>query len=331
MTENNMGFFNQLAERVLKRYHSNADKSLWDVYQLDEDFLNLEADLDFFSQNRKSILQILRDPAPFSQLVEIFVNSAVEFTYASNQYVHINPGEKLILVNIYHTYLQNMASILASDVSNQEMEDELETLITSHFMDLRANISRFFDRDVAQNFQANIILNRAVCHEYSPEFQLGTLGIDLHSLREPVLDIGCGKSGQLVKYLKSRGFQAYGVDRVVETADSLEVSDWLCLNMQPKKWGTIISHMAFSNHFIFHHLYKHGSPEKYAQQYMAILASLKAGGCFYYCPGLPFIESYLPEEKYTVTKQVVRYPKIELPAANPISDETFYAVKVKKL
>jgi hypothetical protein len=331
MPDYDVEFFNRLAESVLKRYRLNADKSLWDVFKLDEDFLNVEADLDFMTQNREKILQTLQIPALFSKMVELFVNSALDFTYSSNQYVHISAQGKGVLTEIYRAYLQNIASILGSPISNREMEDEIETLVASHFMDLRANISRYFDQDVAQNFQANVILHKAVCHEYSPEFQLQTLGIELPSLFEPVLDIGCGKSGQLVKYLNSNGIQAWGVDRVVEPFNNLRNSDWLNLGLEPEKWGTIISHMAFSNHFIFHHLYKYGTPEKYAHQYMNILAGLKPDGTFYYCPGLPFIERVLPPTKYDVRRRAVRNHNIALPEARPINDESLYAVSISRL
>jgi hypothetical protein len=63
--------------------------------------------------------------------------------------------------------------------------------------------------------------------------------------------------------------------------------------------------MAFSNHFIYQHLNRLGQPEKYAAKYMQILNSLKPGGSFYYSPGLPFIECFLPEETYAFSKTEV--------------------------
>jgi hypothetical protein len=63
--------------------------------------------------------------------------------------------------------------------------------------------------------------------------------------------------------------------------------------------------MAFSNHFLFHHRYKNGSPDRHARMYMQILNSLKSGGSFIYSPGLPFIEQYLPPDRFIVTHQEV--------------------------
>lgn len=64
--------------------------------------------------------------------------------------------------------------------------------------------------------------------------------------------------------------------------------------------------MAFTNHFLFHHLYRHGDIEPYGRQYIEVLKSLRLRGSFYYAPGLPFIETYLPPETYRVSrKQIV--------------------------
>jgi hypothetical protein len=94
-----------------------------------------------------------------------------------------------------------------------------------------------------------------------------------------------------------------GVDRSASDSTDLIQADWLDYKIEHGAWGTIISHMAFSNHFVFQHLYKHGQVEPYARQYMAILKALKPGGSFYYTPGLPFIEAYLPEDSYQVARR----------------------------
>ena len=144
------------------------------------------------------------------------------------------------------------------------------------------------------------------------------------NLAQPVLDLGCGKPAQLVTYLRDHGIEAVGVDRLVDQAPYLIRSDWLSFELPPRTWGTIISHMAFSNHFIFQHLYKYGQGADYARRYMAILNALKPGGSFYYTPGLPFIETYLPADQYTVTKRAVKGP-------GQSGEEGLYAVRVKRI
>lgn len=177
------------------------------------------------------------------------------------------------------------------------------------------------------------------CHEYDPEFQLALWGITPANLRselkEPILDLGCGQQASLVRYLRAAGLEAYGVDRFVDAdpagggdgrggdgrggegrspvdgdsdglvdGEFLRQGDWLDTPLQPKSWGTIISHMGFSNHFFHHHLRKDGHPERYARRFMDILGALKQGGRFLYAPGLPFFEPLLPEAE----AQVVIHP-----------------------
>lgn len=91
---------------------------------------------------------------------------------------------------------------------------------------------------------------------------------------------------------------------------------------EKNKWGTIISNLGFSNHFIHHHLRKGGNYLQYAKKYMQILHSLKPGGSFHYAPDLPFIEQYLDKNMYEVYKK--RLEKQDL------SSVIVKRVKVKK-
>lgn len=274
-----------------------------DVYRVDRDFVRLEKDnLEFMFTNRVEITAILDDPDSSRGLVNEFVRSSLEFTYNNNQYVHLNQEEQDRLLKMYTAYLRGMKTVLAEARDFPEFELNFSGLVKEHFIDLSRNISRFFDREPGWQVQENIILKQVVCSEYSPDFQLKLLGMDARELMPPVLDIGCGKQGILVKYLQSLGLQALGVDRIVDKAPGLHEADWFDLEFNPDSWGTVISHMAFTNHFLFHHRYKHGSPDRYARMYMRILNSLKAGGSFIYSPGVPFMEQYLPPEKFTVQR-----------------------------
>lgn len=301
----NHDFFTQIANAIFRRYHKNAGKSLRDVYRQDADFLDVGTDAEFAARNRKKILDVLEDGDKFEQLVDLFVKMTIEFTYASNQFIQIDDGEDAELRRIYMDYLHQIRGVLAENRSEAAIAAGLKILVKEHFQDLQVNIQRFFDREVTENPNANVILQKVACAEYDPELQLEILGIQLGELVPPVLDLGCGKSGRLVEYLNRQGIQAIGVDRLVDALPSLIQADWLRYRLEPESWGAVVSHMAFSNHFIFHHLYRRGSVEPYARQYMAVLRSLKRGGSFYYAPGLPFIEMYLPQEKYIVTRQRV--------------------------
>lgn len=303
------GFYQRMVDMIERRYLATANKSLRNVYDLDADFLNTDADADFAIRNQAKILSVLARPDLFEALVQVFVNLTIEFTYASNQFIQLNSREEAELRRIYAVYLRDFQRILSTSQTNTEIAERVKLLVAGHFGDLRANITRFFDPETGEKENANSIFNRVVCAEYSPELQLEIFGLRATDLIAPVLDLGCGKSGELVRYLNVMGVEAVGIDRMVDSSlggsTSLIQADWLEFRLEPGVWGTILSHMAFSNHFVFQHWYTYGQVQPYARQYMAALGALKPGGSFYYTPGLPFIETYLPEDSYRVTRRIV--------------------------
>lgn len=298
--------YHKLASQVVRRYQANARKTMLDVYEVDRSFTSLENDnLEFVFSNREEVIAILSNPGYALDLARVFVKSSLEFTFNNNQFIEMDINEQERLLSLYRTYLDSMKIVLARSQSLAEFEQEFSLLIKNHFKDLSRNISRFFDRENGWQVQKNIILKQVVCSEYSPEFQLNLLGLDVKNLLQPFLDLGCGKNGTLVKYLRGLGIQSIGVDRLVKEETGLKEADWFDVNFIPETWGTIISHMAFSHHFVFHHRYKRGKPREYAKLYMQILESLKPGGSFIYSPSLPFIEQFLPPDQFSVSKQAI--------------------------
>lgn len=144
------------------------------------------------------------------------------------------------------------------------------------------------------------------CFEYTVSLQLNVLQLDIASLLEPVLDIGCGQHAHLVEYLRCMGIEAYGIDRYPSGKGYILQTDWSDFNYGTQKWGSIISHLGFSNHFMHHHLRNDGDFRNYAYRYMQILGSLVKGGSFLYAPGLPFIEQYLDPQHYNVVSIPVK-------------------------
>ena len=147
-----------------------------------------------------------------------------------------------------------------------------------------------------------------VCLEYSPELQLRVLHADADQLLEPVLDLGCGKHAALVRFLRERGKEAFGIDRVAPRRRFVVRADWLDWPLEPARWGTVLSHQGLSTHFLHQHLRPDGRPERHARRYMDVLRALKPGGSFRYAPGLPFFEELLPRDEYDVE----RFPVAEL-------------------
>ena len=148
-------------------------------------------------------------------------------------------------------------------------------------------------------------IDPVACSEYSPELQIEILQLDLEHLIQPVLDIGCGSHGFLVKYLEKRHVDIFGIDRYKFTSANLITADWLKYDYGKEKWGTIISNLGFSNHFNHHNLRENGNYIAYARTYMNILHSLRVGGFFYYAPALPFIERYLENQQFEIKQHEI--------------------------
>ena len=136
--------------------------------------------------------------------------------------------------------------------------------------------------------------------EYSADLQLRVLGVCPDELQEPILDLGCGSGAALVRHLRDLGKGAIGLDRTDSTDDFVISADWLDHPLGSDAWGTILTHMAWSNRFLQHHVRADGHPERYARRYLEILEALKPGGSFLYSPGLPFIEIHLSRDLYDV-------------------------------
>jgi hypothetical protein len=145
-----------------------------------------------------------------------------------------------------------------------------------------------------------------VCAEYSLELQLQVLGVSLQDVREPILDLGCGERAELVTRWRAEGRAAVGLDRHGHGPGIIQ-ADWLVHPFPPGVFGTILSHQAFSLHFLHHHLAAGDQAAAYARKYMELLRALLPGGSFIYAPGLPFVEQHLPAATW-------RLERVSLPA-----------------
>jgi hypothetical protein len=226
-------------------------------------------------------------------LIEYLTNSAVQEFCKINQYYAFNHQARLILRSLYVDLVTN----LKNDGSS------LEVIAKNHYENLITWLQQ------TNSFAEKIYhtkgerIESVACSEYSAELQMEILQIDLGQLGEPVLDIGCGKQGNLVMYLRKQGIEAYGFDRFADDHSAIAKSDWFDYRFEKDKWGTLISNLGFSNHFQHHHFRNDGNYIAYAKKYMDILGSLKIGGSFHYAPDLPFVEPYLDRDTYQLTKQ----------------------------
>ena len=212
-----------------------------------------------------------------------------------NQYYSFREKDKNSLKNIYSNLLHNI----------REKKTSIDSIFIVHHSNLRIWLTKTNPFSAKIYRQENEILKPVACAEYSATFQHDILCLEPSQLLEPILDIGCGKEGYLIKSLRGIGLDAYGIDRFTKKLSYTIEANWLEFDYGIKKWGTIISHLGFSNHFVHNHLRKDGNFTEYAQKYIDILNSLKTGGRFYYAPDLPSIEQYLEIDKFNIEKHKI--------------------------
>jgi hypothetical protein len=240
-------------------------------------------------------------------LLRLFVLTTQDAILRRNQFIAIPGEEQAALRQLYVEYLADVAQVARCAAGGADVASMMRAAVARHVRALRA----FIDRLAAGNGLAGqrLVQERVTCAEYAAQMQMGVLGIEVQRLAEPILDVGCGREGTLVEYLHRQGLEAYGLDRSAAPSVYTFKVDWLQFSFSSLRWGTIISHMAFSNHFIYQHLYCEGHPEVYARLYMDMLRSLKPGGAMYYAPGLPFVERLLPEASYAVVRREAPLPR----------------------
>ncbi|MEW9673993.1 class I SAM-dependent methyltransferase [Ammoniphilus sp. 3BR4] len=246
-------------------------------------FLHKAADIAKFIQSAKQ-------EGTSEHLLKYLADQSIQLFLEVNQYLDFNREDHRKLQELYGDLLERICIL-----GNREniSESDLDGLFTLHYKNLQSFLIESNGTEIFKKYRENADLLKIKCTEYRPDFQMKLLNVRLQMIKQPVLDIGCGSKASLVHFLRENGIEAFGVDRNVDPKDYLFKMGWLECPFKNNTWGTVISHMAFSNHFIHHHLKSDGNVEMYASKYMEILHSLKMGGSFIYAPGLSFIEEVL--------------------------------------
>jgi hypothetical protein len=249
--------------------------------------------LKFFDETIKAISTLSEINSDYEEiLIDYSTDKALEEFCRINQYYTFNSQDKINLRNIYRDLF----------ISIKEHKFSIETISKNHYQNLKQWLQKTnpFAEKIYSNAAAKV--KPVACSEYSPDTQLNILKINKEALVQPVLDIGCGKEGNLIRHLQKNGIEAYGFDRFSFTDNNLSNSDWLEYDYGIEKWGTIVSNLGFSNHFKHHNLRTDGNYLEYGKVYMDILKSLKVEGRFHYAPDLAFIEHYLDQELFGIEK-----------------------------
>lgn len=286
----------------MERFKENIDKQI--VFNQDKNILLNNLDLFQFSNQTIEFISDIDKLSHDSKLVLIdyATNKAIEEFCRVNQYYSFDSKAKSELKKIY--------SELFDSFSNPTTP--VEVISNNHYNRLKEwlkNSNPFVERIYVN---ADKKITPVACSEYSQELQVDLLKIDIKNLMQPVLDIGCGRNGHMVKYMLNQGINVTGIDRFSFSTPNFETADWLEYEYKPNNWGTIISNLGFSNHFVHHNLREDGKYVEYAKTYMNILNSLKKGGRFHYAPDLPFIEQYLDSSQFLIEKQEIEGNEFEM-------------------
>lgn len=217
-----------------------------------------------------------------------------------------------MLYNQYHTFSEKQyetiekiyerLAVNLGNLSGTSLDYELiESVVSKHRELLLEELHETFDTDNQYDI-------KKVCSEYSADLQKRILGYRLPNLAEPILDIGCGENAFFVKECIKYGKNVVGIDQYISKEHSTNIlcRNWLEFDYQSNYWGTIISHMAFSNHVTYHMTHKTTLFEKYEETYFKILTGLKTDGIFYYSPSLPKIEMKIDKSQYSI-RQIEKY------------------------
>jgi len=218
-------------------------------------------------------------------LYNYFVHECVK----TNQYIYLSKNEFDRIHNVYKKLIYNLRKI---DAGKATIED-VQRIVKDH----RSNLIGIIDSKVDDN-DAILI----PCSEYSISLQLKILRINSSCINSPIIDVGCGKDARLIKFLNANHDDVYGIDQYYNKSPHIMCENWFDFKFLPETWGTIISHMAFSNHFRRAIAYKSKELKRYEEKFKEILSSLRFGGRLIYSPSIPEIEKDLDHKEYIIER-----------------------------
>lgn len=304
-----------LLASITQRFESSADLELGDYIFSNSLFHTIAKEqAKFMFAHRLEIIEHLGLAEAVNELVEHCIESTKRYTYERNQFVNFTTEYDELLNAEFTDFIHQIRAALQKIKTEAGLEAEMISVLKVHHERLRLIMASYCVTYQDNNLRGNPLLRTVPCEEYSAEFQLSVMGLELHELVEPVLDIGCGTKGTLVNYLCEQGIAAFGVDRLTPESPFFFRSDWFDFNYSSQPWGSILAHQSLSTHFIYSYLHQPVSIEKFTKLTMDILDGLQTGTFLGYAPGLPFFESEVEKMgKFKVTRRKIsmRLPEVE--------------------
>jgi hypothetical protein len=273
-----------------------------------QDFLTREGPLAALSpaleraarEGRTALERELGDERTRARLAAFLARKTREWVLKENPFLEIEPAHERVIEAVHAALLRDVAAALATGGEWAPVADALRAALASHETRLGALVAALL-REAGEAPDGR----ERVAAEYSPELQLRVLGARVEELRAPILDLGCGAQGGLVRHLRAAGLApVIGVDRSAPAGAGFFRESWFSADLARHAWGTVIAHQSFSLHFLHAHVHSETRAARFAQRYLEILRSLAPRGRFLYAPALPFLEAVLPPEWVVTTRPI---------------------------
>jgi len=286
-----------------QRYQVQSDKDLNDYIFSNYLFHSYDpALIEFVFKNRREISALFSSDSQLQEFIDFCIRSTKQYTYRRNQYINYPHEYETLLHAEYRDFFIQIKTLLETVDSPESIAGAFGPILSQHHERLSLILASYCVTYQETPLTKSGLLQSVPCEEYSAPLQLQILNIDLPNLREPILDIGCGSDGHIVRYLRQQGLSAFGMDRLAPSESGFIQKDWFDIEVS-QSWGTIIAHQSISTHFIYNHLHNSKIAKNYARLFLALLTSLEITGELYYAPGLPFFEAELEEiEQYVISK-----------------------------
>lgn len=263
------------------------------------------------SRHRETIRAELSSTGARQSLAASMASGFLDYLLDRYQYIRPSAQDRARLMDSYRAMTDAMAD------ATDELAHSVEVTVGAHHDRLQA-ITIGMLRSVGA---LDDVLNGAapICRQYSPALQCDILGLTDDDLTGPLLDIGCGEAAELVGFLCSRGYLAWGIDRLGSDHGHAMRGDWFRPPAMPGGWRTIVAHLSFSLHFVHAHLHSGSEAKRYALAYMTILDRLQPGGSFLYAPSLPFVECLLDARRFHVAARPLQLPSGQVVSSSRVT------------
>jgi hypothetical protein len=241
----------------------------------------------------EEVLAAPKQQVQAQELAELAATALIERVFSINQFIQVSRADRESLISIYLTTWQKI-------LETRDIENNLRDF---HYPLLAEWIGKLYPGSFKAALASHSKIGKVVCQSYSVELQIDLLNLEITSLKQPVMDIGCGKEALLVEYLRGKGIEAFGLDRSLhEKKDYLIEGDWLNHAFEGNRWGTVLSHMALTNHFAYAKKFDSDRALRYMTKYGEVLNSLQLKGSFVYAPGAIALELTVDRNKFSVER-----------------------------